>query len=64
MPGSFLPQQRFKSLAFLATQPLFLYRNLLRSHDRLRRSSADESESLILSNWLKRATSEGASERN
>ena len=34
------PDQRLKLLAFLAAQPhnIFLYRNLLRSHDRLRRS--------------------------
>src|SRR2546422_10810102 len=33
------PNQRFKPFAFLATQPhhIFLYRNLLCSHDRLRR---------------------------
>src|SRR5260370_23930973 len=39
--------QRFKPFAFRAAQPhnIFLYRNLLRSHDRLRRSRCDQSES-------------------
>jgi hypothetical protein len=41
------PQKRLQPLAFLAAQPhdILLYRNLLRSHDRLRRSRCDESES-------------------
>jgi hypothetical protein len=41
------PQQRCKPLAFLATQPhnISLYRNLLRSHDRLHRPRCDKSES-------------------
>src|SRR5882762_2354758 len=55
------PQQRFESLAFLATQPhnIFLYRNLLRSHDRLRRRVATKANHRIKipSTWLKRATS-------
>jgi hypothetical protein len=39
--------QRFKPFAFLAAQPhnIFLYRNLLRSHDCLRRLRCDQSES-------------------
>src|SRR5712672_1977041 len=45
------PYQRFKPFAFLAAQPnnILLYRNLLGSHDYLRRSRCDESESQNLS---------------
>jgi hypothetical protein len=41
------PYQRFKLFAFLAAQThnILLYRNLLGSHDCLRRSRCDESES-------------------
>jgi hypothetical protein len=41
------PDQRFKQRTFAAAQPhnIFLYDNFLRSHDRLRRSGRDESES-------------------
>src|SRR5207302_11501701 len=41
------PGQRRKLLTFVAVQPhnIFLYDNFLRSHDRLRRSGHDESES-------------------
>ena len=54
------PDQRFKPLAFLAAQPhnILLYRNLLRSHDCLRRHvvATKANHKIILSNWLKRAT--------
>src|SRR2546427_4137245 len=55
------PNQRFKPFAFLAAQPhnILLYRNLLRSHDCLpRQSLATKANHQILSNWLKRATSD------
>jgi hypothetical protein len=41
--------QRFELLAFLNAQPhnILLYRNLLRSHDCLRRMPSDQSESQI-----------------
>src|SRR6266404_9127235 len=53
------PNQRFKPFAFLAAQPhnIFLYRNLLRSHDCLpRQSLATKANHYILSHWLNRAT--------
>ena len=41
------PDQRCKPFTFVVAQPynIFLYENFLRSHDRLRRSRRDESES-------------------
>jgi hypothetical protein len=45
--GCFLCDQRCKLFTFVAAQPhnILLYENFLRSHDRLRRSRRDESES-------------------
>ena len=54
------PGQCRKLLTFLAAQPhnIFLYDNFPCSHDRLRRSVATKANHQILSNWLKRTTSD------
>jgi len=51
--GFAFPYQRFKPFAFLAAQPnnILLYRNLLGSHDCLRRRVATESNHKIIINF-------------